>query len=182
MKLKKLVLLGAATAAIGIAAALPSIAGPERVVFPKDYATTYVPLGGIDRYDTKTIRSVFINPEAYKAAEAGKPLPDGTVLVLEQRPAKVGADGQPELTADGRFQPGGAPTFIGMQAKKAGWGADVPAELRNGDWEYAAYNPDGTLRTAQDLKPCFACHKPRTGEDHTFIGFRVVSDLKAAGK
>ncbi|HYE20599.1 MAG TPA: cytochrome P460 family protein [Tepidisphaeraceae bacterium] len=95
MRLKLL----AVTGALALAGAAAALAGPERVVFPKEYAATYMPLGAIDRYDTKTIRSVFINPEAYKAYEAGKPLPDGTVLVLEQRPAKLGADGQPELTA-----------------------------------------------------------------------------------
>lgn len=172
--------LAAGALTLGIAAA--SLAGPERVAFPQDFGATYVPLGAIDRYDTKTIRSVFINPEAYKSYEAGKPLPDGTVLVLEQRPAKLGADGNPELDAQGRFQPGGAPTFIGMQAKKAGWGADVPEALRNGDWEYAAFKPDGTLNPAVKLEPCFACHKPRDAEDHTFIGWRVMNDLKAAGK
>ncbi|WP_119418338.1 cytochrome P460 family protein [Desertibaculum subflavum] len=171
-----------AAGALVLGLALPTLAGPERIVFPKDYASAYVPLGAVDRYDSKMIRSVFINPEAYKSYQAGKPLPDGTVLVLEQRPAKLGADGQPELDAQGRFQPGGAPGFIGMQAKKAGWGADVPAALRNGDWEYAAFKPDGTLNPAVKLEPCFGCHQPRGAEDHTFIGWRVMNDLRAAGK
>jgi hypothetical protein len=182
MRKQTIAAIGGAIGLAALAFALPSFAGPERVAFPKDFATTYVRLGAIDRYDTKTVRTVFINPEAYKSYQAGKPLPDGTVLVLEQRPARLGADGQPELDAAGRFTANGEPNLIAVQAKQAGWGAGVPEALRNGDWEFAAFKADGTLNTQAKLEPCFACHKPRTAEDHTFIGFRVLNDLKAAGK
>ena len=157
---------------------LPAFAGPDQIKFPDGYASRFVSLGGIDRYDSKSVRTVYINPEAFAAFKAGQPLPDGTMLVLEQRPAKLGADGQPALNSEGHFTPDGPIAMVAIQQKKKGWGADIPETIRNGDWEYAVYDIDGKLRTSANVQPCFTCHKPREKDDFTFMAHRVMSDLK----
>jgi hypothetical protein len=173
----------AASFAVGVlggavAVTLPAFAGPDRIKFPDGYASRFVSLGGIDRYDSKSVRTVYINPEAFTAFKAGQPLPDGTMLVLEQRPAKLGADGQPALNSEGHFTPEGSIAMVAIQQKKKGWGADIPEAIRNGDWEYAVYDIDGKLRTSANVQPCFTCHKPREKDDFTFMAHRVMSDLK----
>lgn len=175
-------LVGAAVAA-GIAVAgaltLPALAGPEKIAFPQGYQSTYVSLGAIDRYDSKSVRTVYINRDAFAAFKAGGPLPDGTVLVLEQRPAKLGADGTPLLDAEGRFMPDPAiVSAVNVQAKKSGWGEEYPNNLRNGNWEFAVFDINGVLRTSAATQPCLACHKPRDKDDYTFMALHVMNAVK----
>jgi plastocyanin len=52
--------------------------------------------------------------------------------------------------------------------KRAGWGADYPADWpRNGEWEYAAFTPDGrpNEKANANNKACFTCHLPHAKQD-----------------
>jgi plastocyanin len=49
--------------------------------------------------------------------------------------------------------------------KRAGWGTEYPPELRNGEWEYAAFTTDGKLNEKANYKACFECHKPHEKQD-----------------
>ena len=118
-------------------------------------------LRDIDRADNNTIRRLYINPEAYAAAKSGQPFPDNTVLVLEMRSIQM-ADGKPVMK-DGRFVPGENVVGIAVQQKKRGFGTEYAANLRNGDWEYAVFDINGTRRNAP-TQACLQCHKPRDGE------------------
>jgi plastocyanin len=57
---------------------------------------------------------------------------------------------------------------------RAGWGTEYPAELRNGEWEYAAFGPDTKLNEKANYKACFQCHKPHEATDF------VISQTKLA--
>ncbi len=169
----------AALGALALGAAIQAAsAGPEKVRIPMDYASTYVKIATIDRYDNKTIRAVYMNPEAWAAAKPGEPLPDGTTLILEGRPAKLGADGQPTLDADGRFIPGDTIVTLTSQQKRSGWGTEYPDNIRNGEWEYAVFQPNGTLNAGANVQPCMQCHKPRVADDYTMVAARIVRDVK----
>lgn len=174
MKIKHALFAGATLGAVmlGIGAAS---AGPEKVDYPKNYQSQYIWLGDIDRHDNNTIRRVYINPEAYAAAKSGQPFPDNTVLVLEMRAIQM-ADGKP-LMKEGRFLPAYNVVGIAVQQKKNGFGAEYADTLRNGNWEYAVFDIDGVRRTAS-TQACLQCHKPRDGEDFTFMAWRVIADLK----
>lgn len=167
--------LAAAAIALG---PQPAAAGPDKVEIPADYAKTYIKISTIDRYDNKTVRVLYINPEAWAAAKPNQPLPDGTTLILEMRPAKLGADGQPLLDAGGRFIADDKLNAMGVQQKKQGFGAEYPESFRNPDWEYAMFEPDGKLRANVNTQPCMQCHKPRAKDDYTFVAARVVNDQK----
>ena len=54
--------------------------------------------------------------------------------------------------------------------KRAGWGTGYPAELRNGEWEYAAYDPATKQLRSMDTKACFECHAkgPGAAKDWVF--------------
>lgn len=162
--------LGAAVLAIGAATA-----GPEKVDYPAAYQSRYIWMGDIDRADNNTIRRLYINPEAYAAAKSGQPLPDNTVLVLEMRAIQM-ADGRPVMK-EGRFVPGDAVVGIAVQQKKRGFGTDYADNIRNGEWEYAVFDINGVRRNAS-TQACLTCHKPRAGEDFTFVAWRVIADLK----
>ena len=57
----------------------------------------------VDRADNKQYRELYTSQAAVDAAKKGEPMPDGTVITLVQYKAKLGADGNPEKDANGRF-------------------------------------------------------------------------------
>jgi plastocyanin len=130
----------------------------------------------VDRYDVKQYRELYASsPEAVQAAKDGKPLPPGTVLTLVQYKAELDAQGNPVKEANGRFRRGDLIAYTVME-KRTGWGAEYPDDLRNGEWEYAAFGPDGKLNDKANYKACFQCHKP-----HEKIDF-VISNPALAGR
>jgi hypothetical protein len=89
-----------------------ALAGPERVAFPKGYDTAWIKYTVVERPDRKIVRNMFVNPEAHAKAKAGQPIPDGTVLVMEDMKVKLDASGSPELNSNGRFVPNGEIRYL----------------------------------------------------------------------
>jgi plastocyanin len=148
-------------------------AGPDKIAFPANYKD-HVLYDVLDRYDTKQYRELWGTPEGVKAAREGKPIPSGTVLTLVQYKAQVDAAGNPIKDAKGRFVKGDLIAYTVME-KRTGWGTEYPDELRNGEWEYAAFGPDQKLNEKANYKGCFQCHKPHEKQDF------VISLAKLAG-
>jgi plastocyanin len=153
-------------AALGVALlAWPSDAGPDKIKFPANWKD-HVLYSVVDRHDTKQYRELYASSQAaVDAMKAGQPLPDGTVLTLVQYRAQVDAAGTPVKDARGRFVKGDLIAFTVMEKRK-GWGAEYPDEWRNGEWEYAAFNPAGVLNEKANYKACFQCHKPHEKMDY----------------
>lgn len=131
--------------------------GPDNITFPADYATRFIRYATVDKAERKIIRYLYVNPESFAAAKKGEPLPDGTVLIMEDHAARLGPDGTPLLDQQNRFIANPAVTAVFIQEKHAGWGEGYPETIRNGNWEYARFAPDGT-RVAGSMEPCLACH------------------------
>jgi hypothetical protein len=143
--------------------------GPHNIQLPEDWERRFIRYAAVDRPDRKIIRSLYVNPEAFAAARPGQPLPDGTFIVMADHRARVDAKGAPLLDQAGRFIPEGPIIAIGVQEKRAGWGEGYPPEKRNGEWEYARFNPDGTRHPNLDMNGCFACHiGTRAAQDFAF--------------
>jgi plastocyanin len=66
--------------------------------------------------------------------------------------------------------------------KRAGWGAEYPAEWRNGEWEYAAFNAAGVLNDKANYKACFECHKPHEKQDFVISQAALRSVSAAAAE
>jgi len=155
----------------------PTDAGPEKIAFPAGYRS-HVLYTTVDRYDVKQYRELYGTPEAVQAAREGKPLPSGTVLTLIQYKAQVDAQGKPLKDANGRFIKGDLIGYTVME-KRMGWGTEYPAELRNGEWEYAAFNPEMRLNDKANYKACFQCHKPHEKQDFV-MSFLQLKGMTAA--
>jgi plastocyanin len=154
-------------------------AGPEKIVFPAGWEK-FVLYNTVDRYDNKQYRELYASTQAaVDAAKAGKPLPDGTVLVLAQYKAQLDAQGNPVKDAKGRFVKGD-PIALTVMEKRAGWGTEYPDDLRNGEWEYAAFSVDGKLNTQANYKACFQCHKPHEKLDFVISYSSIAGQLAAA--
>jgi plastocyanin len=159
------VLLAAVVLTAGLLVALPSSAGPDKIAFPANWQK-FVLYNTVDRPDVKQYRELYASSQAaVDAMKAGRPLPQGTVLVLVPYKAQVDAAGNPVKDANGRFVKGDL-VGVNVMEKRAGWGAEYPAELRNGEWEYAAFGADQKLNEKANYKGCFQCHKPHEGQDY----------------
>lgn len=145
-----------------------ALAGPENVRYPGDYSG-WQRYATVDRADLKQTREMYAHPDIVKAVRDGKPVPDRAVLVMAIHAAKTGADGAPQKDADGRFVKDRLVNVFVME-KRAGWGADYPAAWRNGEWEYAAFLPEGkpNEKANAGIQSCFACHKPKEAQDYVF--------------
>jgi len=156
------------TLAIAALAAFPlsASAGPEKIQFPHDYlrGTLYQTL---DRPDVKQYRELYAPAEAVDAVRKGKPIPHGTKLTLVQWSVEQDANGVPVRNSEGHFVKKDI-VGITVMEKRAGWGADYPADWpRNGEWEYAAFTPDGNpnAKANANNKACFTCHLPHAKQD-----------------
>jgi plastocyanin len=166
----------AASAVAGAFLASTVSAGPELITFPADYQKWQL-YSTVDRYDSKQYRELYTSPEAVNAVRAGRPIPDGTVIVMAIHVAKTDDKGAPVKDANGRFVKDKLGAVTVMEKRK-GWGASVPEDWRNGDWQYASFNPDGkpNEKANANIKACFVCHKPHEKQDF------VISLAQLAGK
>jgi hypothetical protein len=159
------------------------LAGTEKVSFPDGFRSQFVRYTTVDKPERKPpiVRFMYVNPAALAAAKPGQAAPHGTVIVMEDHRAKLDADGTPLQDSAGRFVPTDEITSIFVQAKDKGWGAEYPEDKRNGEWEYAWFNADGTRRTGPkvNLNNCFACHKENVEhQDYTFTFAPFVESVK----
>lgn len=168
------VAMGGVLAVAGVISQTLVPSGPNRVSFPQDWDKGVL-YGTVDRYDTKQYREFYGPAEAVQAAREGKPIPDGTVLTLAAYAARLDADGKPLKDANGRFIKDKLVAVNAMQ-KKAGWGEDIPAAIRNGDWIYQSFTPDGKVNEKANLAGCYQCHLPFARDDY------LTNLAKLAGK
>lgn len=154
--------LGASWVAVGQQATVAP--GPNKVAFPENWSKG-VMYGTVDRPDTKQYREFYTTPDVIDAVRAGRPVPDGAVIVLAAYAAQVDAAGVPLKDANGRFVKGNL-VAVNVQQKKKGHGDDVPASIRNGDWQYQSFAPDGKVNDKANLTACYQCHLPFARDEY----------------
>lgn len=145
---------------------LPNIA-KSRVSFPADYKASFTKYLTMEFPEDKQLRYLYANPVAVRAAGAGEPLPDGSMIIVEVFDARLDGSGNPVKGSDGYFEPD---TLVGYAAmeRQAGWGDEIPGILRNGNWNYAPFTVDKVYRSGFNQAQCLACHKPLPDDSHLF--------------
>ncbi|MEO1206852.1 MAG: cytochrome P460 family protein [Pseudomonadota bacterium] len=140
----------------------------KRVAFPEGYASTFKNYLSLDRTgnDDQIIR-LFANETAVKAAQAGEPLPDGSVLVGEIYKARKSEAGEVIESSLGR-RVRDKFAAVAVMEKRSGWGRAFPDDLKNGDWDFAIFSPSGERLAGKDVNSCRSCHAPLKDSDHMF--------------
>ena len=120
-----------------------TVQAEERIQFPAGYEDKMLNYLSLDRTqnDDQVIR-LFATKETLAAAQAGKELPYGTVLVAELYKAKKDADGEVIESALGR-------------------------RIR-GKFAAVAVMQKGERLVKKDLNDCRACHQPFAETQHLF--------------
>jgi hypothetical protein len=169
--------LGLAATA-GLLLAGSANAGSELVDFPESYKDKFKHYTTVSRDDDrKQVVKLFANDAALASAADGAPLDHGSVIVMEVYKAKLDANEAPVIGDDGFFVPSELAAIAVMESGE-GFGADYPDELKNGTWEYALFNGDGS-RIERETTACFECHKPLHDADYLFSFEQLATE---AGK
>jgi ketosteroid isomerase-like protein len=135
---------------------------------PPDYATTMRRVRDTV-YDEKSgLTTVFANDLATSTTGFSQQhYPDGAVILMEfSQPQR---DGEGELLRDARGVPLKGPIqHIDVMRRGPGFGAAYGAE-RAGEWEFASFGSDGSVRVASgNAVHCAACHR-NAGADKDFV-------------
>ena len=147
-------------------------AGLEKSVFPANYKSGVL-YNVVDREDRKEVHEQYTSREAIEAAQAGKPLPSGTVITSANYKALLDTQGNPIRDAKGNLQVGELQRFNVME-KRPGAGAKYADNLRNGDWEFSAFTADRKFDAQTDIKICMGCHKPHDELDYVKTYFAMA--------
>ena len=154
---------------VGPTAALAASAGPDvdRVGFPEGYLDSFAVFYEFDRIQNGSARVVYAN-QAAASVQPGQPFPYGSVLAMEVHRTKKDEAGNVLLDAAGRFERDALFGLFVMR-KEPGFGTKYGVQ-RNGEWEYVAYQPDGTVFVPPErTQACAACHvEASAGRDWVF--------------
>jgi hypothetical protein len=167
MRVSRFATITAVVVVAGAAAVELVRAGGDKVGFPADYAKGVVYMT-LDRPENKQVREYYTSQAAVDATKKGEGLPDGTVITVVQYAAQLDAQGNPTKDANGRFAKTANILGYTVMEKRAGWGAEYPENMRNGEWEYQAFRADKTPNPNANLTACFNCHKPQAKQDYVF--------------
>ena len=117
--------------------------------------------------EQKQVRFYYANAVALRAAKNGTRLPSGSVILTENYSVKL--DDRLDLAKgnDGIYIPNQLVSHTVME-RGEGWGKDIPLILRNEDWNYAAFQPDGAVRAGINIAECLACHRAQDEVDFMF--------------
>jgi cytochrome c553 len=129
------------------AAAGPAI--PSRMTFPANFPAGFTSYERVPGEGGATAER-YANAVALAAARANRPLPDGSIIVVVNRDAS------------------GAATSYAAMAAQAGWGATVPALLRNGNWDFAVFDAAHVRNARLNQAACLACHRPQAQNSFVF--------------
>ena len=139
----------------------------SKIFFPENYRTTFTNYLSLDRlqHPDEIIR-LFANDIAMQGPGDDGKLPFGSVLLAEIYKAKLDSEGEVITSTVGRRILDDL-AMIGVMQREKGWGAQYPETIRNGNWEYATFNGDGS-KLDKDITGCLACHAPLTKTNFLF--------------
>lgn len=152
----------------------------DRVGFPENYQTQFVPLFAFDRPDARQVRVVYGNHVVTNSPRYG-PYEYGSVLVMETYRAAQDAQGTVLKDAAGRFI---RDQLLGIfvMRKERGFGVDYKHN-RTGEWEYVAYRSDRTHQTPpQQSFSCANCHlQAGASRDWVFRPNLIFDNITGSG-
>ena len=152
-------------AAVAIAAGCTTAPKPlndGELAVPADYRSWPKFLSAVQRPDAKQVREIYMNSTGTLASAAAG-FGNGTVFVMENYAAKASPDGTLTTGPDGKLVKGEL-LRVFVMGKNAGWGQSALEALRNGNWIYSSYLPNGQPGP-EDTATCRACHLPLVSKD-----------------
>lgn len=138
-----------------------------RIDFPEGYESEFKNYLSLDRVQNPDqIIRLFANDIALEGRGEDGKFANGSILVGEIYAALKDDAGDIRESSLGHRIAGNF-AAVAVMEKREGWGDIFPEGLRNDDWDFAIFSPDGE-RLDRDLNGCRACHAPLTDIDFVF--------------
>ncbi len=150
-----------------------------KMSFPRDFPKGFVLYSSANKEEQGVVAKEYINNAGFAAIKAGKPLPEGSILMVVKYTLKLDADKKPIVDKDGLWETDKVKAYEAMEMR-AGWGKDIPELIRNGDWNYGLYAGDKTPQPEFNQAICLACHIPAASKQYVFTVAKIQA--KAAAK
>jgi len=139
----------------------------DKIAFPENYRSTYTNYLSLDRtQNPDQVIRLFANDVAMQGPGEDGKFPYGSILVAEVYKAKLDGDGKVITSSLGQ-RISDKFALVAVMQREEGWGEQYPEGVRNGNWDMAAFNPDGT-KADKDITACLACHAPLTETNFVF--------------
>jgi cytochrome c553 len=126
-----------------------ALARTSAMVFPAEFPKGFTVYRTDQESGQPTVSRFYANTTALEAARAGKGLPDGSIIIVENSSA-------------------GKPVSYSAMEARAGWGQELPQILRNGTWSYALFNAQRVRTDRPNYALCFGCHKAVESDSYVF--------------
>ncbi len=143
---------------------------PEHVSYPEGYKSEFIQYDTRNRINGKQLAVLYGNKIAIDTASDAE-LGDGAIIVMEVYKTNPGEDGKPITGADGLFEKGKF-AAVAVMEKRSNWDAGFDAAQRAGDWGFAIYKTDGTVK--DNKLDCASCHTPMPDNDFLFSHSSLV--------
>ncbi len=139
----------------------------SKMSFPADYRERFTHYLTMNFPATRQVRRFYASPQLLADLAAGGSPADGSAVMVEVYAAKLDGERKPIVGPDTFFEAERLVFYTAM-AVGTGWGSDIPALIRNGDWHYAVFGTDRTVRAGFSQGECLACHKPLDSTHYLF--------------
>jgi len=146
----------------------------SKMSFPADYRERFTHYLTMNFPATRQVRHFYASPQLLADLAAGRSPADGSAVIVEVHAAKLDGERKPILGADSFFEADRLLFYTAM-AVGTGWGSDIPAMIRNGDWHYAVFGTDRMVRAGFSQGECLACHKPLDSTHYLFTHKSLAS-------
>jgi hypothetical protein len=143
---------------------------PKHVLLPADYQANWIHYKTGNRSNGKQVAVYYANEIAVNSAISGK-YADGSIVIMEIYKTLPNTDGKPTVNDNGVFKKG-AFAAIGVMEKRSDWSANYSADKRAGDWGFALYKADGSVK--DNNLDCASCHLPLSAQDYLFSHHSLV--------
>ncbi|OED36423.1 hypothetical protein AB833_27825 [Chromatiales bacterium (ex Bugula neritina AB1)] len=139
----------------------------DKISFPENYRATYTNYLSLDRtQNPDQVIRLFANDIAMQGPGEDGKLPYGSILVAEVYKARLDSEGAVVTSSLGRRIKDKF-ALVAVMQRGEGWGEQYAEGIRNGNWEMAAFKPDGS-KANKDINACLACHAPLTESNFVF--------------
>ncbi|MEM0912095.1 MAG: cytochrome P460 family protein [Pseudomonadota bacterium] len=137
---------------------------PTFVELPSDYKASFEEYDTRNRANGKQVAVLYANDVAIQSVAEGA-MADGSTIIMEIYKIAKDENDKP-LTDDNGLFVKSAHAATAVMTKKQSWDTEFDEIDRSGDWGYAIYNADGSVKK-NDLQ-CVACHQPYQSTEYMF--------------
>jgi cytochrome c553 len=150
----------------------------SKMKFPAGFPNGFTLYSTVNKEGKNAVAKQYINKVGLQAVKAGKPMPNGTVIMVVNYGAKLDADKKPVVDKDGSWVTDKLAGYEGMEIEN-GWGNGYPEPLRNLDWNYALFSDTKAPKAELNQAICLACHVPAASTAYVF-GIKKMQAAAAA--